>query len=125
MAAPDPDTQSLIRRLTAATAQGKLAWEAHTSSAFRIYTDSAQLEIEALDEDGQHPYSFAVKSPQGNFTLGEGVTVEGEGYAKWEQDIGQLYAAARNSALGIKRTYDSLAGSLSLPPDPEDDDIPF
>lgn len=121
MAAPDPDTQSLIRRLVKATTAGKLRWEAESESAFWIKTDRAEVRIESEDKDGEHPYHVEIRNAAG-MMLGGGTTIPGEGYASWENEIAELYVAARNTALGITQTYDQFAKELGLP---EDDDIPF
>lgn len=120
MPAPDLETQSLIRRVTSATKSGKLEWEARSSTSFVLATPAAEIQVWSEDEDGDHPYTVRVVNTQG-WVLGSGDTIPGQGYADWEDEIAALFAAARNSALGIKKTYEELAKELGLP----DDDIPF
>jgi hypothetical protein len=87
-----------------------------------VTTKQAEVIVWSDDEDGGHPFSVEVRSPSG-YQLGGGTTIPGEHYVGWEDEIAELFEAARQSALGVNKAYQALAEELDLPAD--DDDIPF
>jgi hypothetical protein len=123
MAAPDHDTQSLIRRLIAGTKIGRVPWDALSPTAFEVATTSAKINLYSEDQDDNHPFVIKVSNSDG-LVVGSGKTQPGQPYAPWEQDIANLWHLARNTALGVTSTISSVAAELDLPDDP-DADIPF
>jgi hypothetical protein len=126
MAAPDPDIQTFIKRLTLGTRQGKVSWRADNDQWFELDTGSGTAIVRSDNEAGDaHPYAFFLRNKEGQM-LARAETLEGDYYTDWEKDIENLFKAARNQALGVDRTIQGVANELDLPElPPPDDAIPF
>jgi len=127
MAAPDPNIHAFIKRLTLGTDKGSVEWTAAAEKWFEFETGTATAVIRSENEFADsHPYSFTLRNADG-FVIAQIDTVEGGAYSDWEEDVERLFQAARNQALGVKRTIDALVDELKLPelPPPVPDDIPF
>jgi hypothetical protein len=119
-------TATFIRRLLAGTKSGKVQWKIESPDGwFSVDTPAGMVNVRTENEEGDHPYVFEIVDPNG-ITIARVETIRGEIYADWEQEVGALFEAARNSALGIQQTIDKMASHLDLPQLPtQDDDIPF
>jgi hypothetical protein len=123
---PDETTTTFIRRLLLGTRSGKVKWKTESEAGwFCVDTPAGTASVRTEDNEGDHPYVFEIVDPRG-ITIARVETVRGDIYADWEQEIRDLYVAARNDALGIQQTIEDIADQLDLPPlPPQDDDIPF
>lgn len=127
MAAPEPEIQEFVKRMTLGTRSGKVNWTADTDGWFNVNADGLTVTIRTdAEEDQGHPYRFIIKNENG-MTLVSVSTLPGEYYGDWENDLEALFKAARSQALGIDAALKGLTDRLGLPPLPRraEDDIPF
>lgn len=125
MPAPDAATAVFIKRLLLGTRSGRVKWETESPEGwFYVETPAGNASVRTENEEGGHPYVFEIKDSNG-VAVARAETVRGEVYADWEREIGDLFYAARNSALGVDETLETMTRLLALPELPPEEDIPF
>lgn len=125
MPAPDSATGVFIKRLLLGTRSGRVEWEMQSPQGwFSVETSAGTASVRTENEEGGHPYVFEITNADG-VTVAHTETLRGEVYADWEREIGELFSAARDSALGVQQTLSSMTDLLNLPELPPDSDIPF
>jgi hypothetical protein len=116
-----------LARLRLGTVAGKVKWTSGSSGGmwFEVEAAGGKVLVRSEDQDGDHPYYVEIDNEDG-IAISTGETTAGEYYSPWETEIGELFVAARNSALGVDETINLLTKSLDLPNIPlGDDDIRF
>ena len=118
------DLDTLVRKLTQATRDGKVQWEAPSSFRFRVTKPGGSIEVSSDDEDGNHPFTVLVSNSDGK-VVSSAATLAGTTYDKWENNIRILFGVARDQALGVTDVFNSLSGELGLDDVELQDEIPF
>lgn len=129
MAAPEPEVQEFIKRLTLGTRNGQVKWAAEADGWFHVEAEGLTVVIRTeSEEDQQHPNTFLIKNDKG-MTLVTVSSLSGEYYADWEDDLEALFKAARSQALGLDAGLRGLTDKLGLPSLSQEgtpgDEIPF
>jgi hypothetical protein len=119
----------LLRGLLARTEEGKLAWrQGSDDTEFVLTLSQGAVAITSVDNDGQAPYRFSILSPEGvRVESYDSAYVDQPEPAAWWREVGDLYSAARRSAVGSTEIVNALLDELEQQDAPRapDDDIPF
>jgi len=109
--------RSLMRRLQIGTANNQILWEQQSDTAYLYARRSSSVWV-AADSDGTAPFKLQVYDGDGQ-VVDEYETVmratEAE-YRAANQELAELYKAARRQALRSDEVLDDLM--QDLPPDP-------
>ena len=126
MAAPEPEIRTFIKRLTLGTKEGKVKWTPKNDRWFELHIAGVSVVVRSESPAGdEHPYMFEMSKESGD-RLSHASTIPGNRYSDWEDEIEDLFKAARNSAFEIDKTLSELSSELDLPDLPASaDDIRF
>jgi hypothetical protein len=82
-------------------------------AAFALITHDGSIVIESLEDDGNHPFRFAVMTSDKK-TIDSEESVVGNEYLQWEDELEDLYVEARRSALGYDKVIAAITRDLGL-----------
>jgi hypothetical protein len=118
-----PPVRELIEVVLDRTERGKLQWRS-SGTGLVLPREKGSLEIRARDDDGQHPFDFSVRDPDGSI-VDTYASTETNAYGDEEgtayyQLFERLFRAASRSSQGSVKVVNDLLSDLR-----GDDDIPF
>ena len=103
---------SLVKSMLAATLADRLQWETtDAQGTFLVARPQGSATIRSVDGDGNAPFEFSILAQDGEVI--ERLKEDRHLEAPWDEDLSNLYDAARRSAYDIDSTIDKWVNDIS------------